>query len=67
MYNVVVYVGDMSSRDVRVIYTTSKYSNAEKFLHAYLKEHTEVCKAYIDKFYGRGDKRVLKRLREDVD
>lgn len=65
IYNVVVYVGGMSSHDTRVIYTTSKQSNAESFLHAYTKEHPEVCKAYIERSYGRQAGRDRKRFRED--
>lgn len=65
MYNVVVYIGNLASHDSRVIYTTSKEKNAEAFLHSYCKEHPEVCKAFIEKFYGRMDKRKAKYMRED--
>lgn len=67
IYNVVVYVGGMMSQDCRVIYTTSKMSNAERFLHAYVKDHPEVCKCYIERTYGRADKRNAKRMCEDYD
>jgi len=49
LYQVVVYVGDFYSHDTKTVYTCSKESGAEKFLHKYLKEHKEVCKAYIEK------------------
>lgn len=67
IYNVVVYVGGLSSHDTRIIYTSSKESNAERFLHAYLKEHEEVCKAYIERSYGHEAKRNAKYMREDEE
>lgn len=67
IYNVVVYSGGMSSHETRVVYTTAKESNAERFLHAYCKEHPEVCKAYIERIYGRENGRNAKRFREDED
>ena len=66
-YDVVVYIGNFSSHDTRVIYTTSKESNAERFLHSYLKEHPEICKAYIERSYRRFDERRAKHMREDED
>lgn len=65
IYKVVVYVGGMYSHDTRVVYTTAKESNAERFLHAYLKEHPEVCKAYIERSYGRQSSRDAKHMREE--
>lgn len=67
IYNVVVYIGGLSSHNTQVVYTTSKESKAEQFLHDYLKEHEEVCKAYIERTYGRADKRNAKYMREDED
>lgn len=49
LYKVVVYVGGLTSHDTKTVYTCSKESDAEKYLHKYLKEHPEVCKAYIEK------------------
>ena len=49
LYQVCVYVGGLSSHDTRVVYTTSKESEADTFLHKYLKDHPEVCKAYIER------------------
>ena len=65
IYNVVVYIGDFSSRETRVIYTTSKQSNAERFLAEYLREHEEINKAYIERSYDYASKRNAKRMRED--
>lgn len=67
LYNVVVYVGNLSSHDSKCVYTTSKMSNAERFLHEYTKEHPEVCKAYIERSYSREAKRNAKYMREDED
>lgn len=67
LYNVVIYVGGLSSRETRTVYTTSKESNAERFLHSYLKEHEEVQKAFIERTYGRDTKRNAKYMREDED
>ena len=67
IYRVVVYVGEFTSHDTKVVYTTSKESNAERFLHAYLKEHTEVNKAFIERTYGRTEKRNAKYMREDYE
>ena len=65
IYNVVVYVGEFTSHDTKVVYTTSKESNAERFLHGYLKEHPEVNKAFIERIYGRAEKRNAKYMREE--
>lgn len=67
IYKVCVYVGGFNSHEVKVIYTTSKMANAERFLHEYTKEHAEVCKAYIEREYGRELKRNAKRMREVDD
>lgn len=67
IYKVCVYVGGMSSHEVKVVYTTSKMSNAERFLHEYTKEHSEVCKAYIEREYTRDSRRNAKYMREDED
>ena len=65
IYLVVKYEGDINSHETRVIYTTSKESQAEKFLHAYLKNHPEVCKAYIERRFSRESVRDAKRRREE--
>lgn len=49
IYTVVVYVGGLDSHETRAIYTCSKESDAERFLHKYVKAHPEVCKAYIER------------------
>ena len=67
IYTVVVYVGDFSSHDRRVIYSTSKQSQAEKYLHDYCKEHDEVSKAYIERSFCRQAQRDAKRRYEDED
>ena len=67
LYQVCVYEGDMSSHCKKVVYTTSKESNAERFLHTYLKEHPNVCKSYIERSYGRDSRRNAKYMREDND
>ena len=67
IYNVCVYTGGFTSRESKVVYTTSKQSNAERFLHEYCRQHPEVCKAYIERSYGRNIQRNAKRLREDED
>ena len=63
LYTVVVYVGGLASHERRVIKVTSKESEAEKYLHKYLKEHDEVCKAYIDREVNTR----LERNRRDID
>lgn len=65
IYKVCVYVGGINSHESKVVYTTSKMSNAERFLHEYLDEHSEVCKAFIERSYGRDTKRSAKYMRED--
>ena len=65
IYKVVVYVGDFMSHDTRTIYTTSKMSKAEEYLHDYCNAHPEVVKAYIERSYGREDIRNAKRSYED--
>ena len=64
-YKVVIYVGGIESHDRRVIYTTSKESNAEKFLNEYLKRNPDVCKAYIERSFSRKDRRSAKRFRDE--
>lgn len=66
LYTVVVYVGGLASHDSRVVYTCSKESDAEKYLHKYLREHPEVCKAYIERAYNTRLKRNQIEL-EDED
>lgn len=66
-YNVCVYVGDFDSREVKVVYTTSKESSAQKFLHEYLRKNPDVSKAYIERKYSRNEIRRSKRMREDED
>lgn len=63
LYKVVVYVGGLSSHDTRTVYTCSKEKDAENYLHKYLKEHPEVCKAYIERDYNTR----LERNRREVD
>lgn len=67
VYNVVIYVGGFESHDKRTIYTCSKESKAEEFLHDYCREHEEVCKAYIERSYRRGDLRDRKRQFDDEE
>ena len=67
IYKVCVYLGGLDSRDAKVVYTTSKMSNAEQFLHAYTREHPEVCKAYIERSYVYSRERNAKYMREDED
>lgn len=65
MYNVCVYVGDFDSKEIRVIYSTSKESKAQDFLHEYLRKNPEICKAYIERKFSRNEGRRSKRLREE--
>lgn len=67
VYNVVIYVGDFMSHDKRTIYTCSKQSKAEQYLHDYCKSHDEVCKAYIERSYGREALRNNKRKFDDEE
>lgn len=67
IYNVFVYVGDMSSHNAKCVYTTSKQSEADKYLHDYIKKHPEVQKAYIERSYGRQNIRYAKYMREDEE
>ena len=53
IYKVVVYIGGISSHDCKVIHIDSKESEAEDFLHNYLKNHPEVCKAYIERAFNK--------------
>ena len=64
VYKVVVYIGSFESHERQVVYTTSKMSNAERFLHDYCDKHAEVSKAYIERSYGRDMKRNIKHMRE---
>lgn len=64
-YNVVIYTGEFYSHDRRVVYSSGKRANAEKFLHEFLKTHDEVQKAYIEARYGRQAGRDLKHMREE--
>ena len=64
-YNVCVYTGDFYSHDSKVVYTTSKQSNAERFLHEYCRNHPEVSKAYIERKYERNNRRQAKYMREE--
>ena len=66
-YNVCIYVGDFNSRETRVIYSTSKESNAQKFLHDYMRKNPEVQKAFIERRYSRNEDRRFKRMREEDD
>lgn len=65
IYSVVVYIGDFMSHDTRVIYTCSKESQAQRYLHTYLKSHPDVSKAYIERSTSRHTLRETKRMRED--
>lgn len=67
IYKVCIYIGGFESQDFKIVYTTSKMANAERFLHEYVKEHPQVCKAYIERSYGRDIKRNAKHMREDED
>lgn len=63
LYKVVVYVGGFTSHDTRTIYICSKESDAETYMNKYLKEHPEVCKAYIERDYNTR----LERNRREID
>ena len=52
LYRVVVYVGGLSSHSTKTVYICSKESEADKYLHDYIKAHTEVCKAYIERDFN---------------
>lgn len=65
IYTVVVYLGGLASHDSRVVYICSKESDAEKYLHKYLHEHREVCKAYIERTYNARLKRNQYELEEN--
>ena len=65
LYKVCVYVGGLYSHESKVVYTTSKMANAERFLHEYIKSHHEVCKAYIERSYTHESKRNAKYMREN--
>ena len=65
LYTVCVYVGGLSSHDCREIYTCSKESDAEKYLHKYLREHTDVTKAYIERTYNMRLKRNQYELEDE--
>lgn len=64
-YHVVIYVGGFDSRETRTIYTTSKESQAQRFLHTYLRNHPEVSKAFIERRFSRESTRDAKRRREE--
>lgn len=49
LYKVCVYVGGYSSHETKVVYTCSKESDAQAYLHKYLKKHPEVYKAFIER------------------
>lgn len=65
MYNVCIYVGDFDSKEVRVIYSTNKESKAQEYLHDYLRNNPEICKAYIERKYSRNEDRRSKYMREE--
>lgn len=65
IYNVCIYVGDFDSREVRVVYSTSKESSAQKFLHEYMRKNPDVQKAYIERKFSRNEVRRSKRMREE--
>lgn len=67
VYKVVIYVGDFYSHDKRVIYTSSKMSKAEEYLHDYCRSHPELSKAYIERSYGREEMRNAKRHYDDEE
>lgn len=67
IYQVCVYVGGFNSHSTKVVYTTSKMANAERFLHEYVEKHPEVCKAFIERSYGHDSKRKAKYMREDEE
>ena len=64
-YEVVIYIGGFDSKETRVLYTTSKEKDAERYLHTYLRSHPEVSKAFIQRSYSRNVQRRVKRFRED--
>ena len=65
IYKVVVYVGDFTSHDRRVVYTTSKESDAKKYLFDYMKDNPDISKAYIECDYNRRLNRNRVELEED--
>ena len=65
LYSVVVYVGGLASHETRVIYTCSKESKAEAYLHDYLENHPEVCKAYIEHSFNSRLNRNRVEIEED--
>ena len=65
IYSVCIYVGDFDSRETRVIYTASKESDAQKYLHDYLRKNPDVQKAYIKRKYSRNENIRSKRMREE--
>ena len=67
IYKVCVYTGGYASHTTKVIYTTSKMANAERFLHEYVEKHPEVQKAFIERYYGRDIQRNVKHIREDYE
>lgn len=62
IYNVVVYIGGFESHDRKVVYTTPKESKANEYLHKYMREHEEVCKAFIERSFNRAEMRNAKRF-----
>lgn len=67
MYNVCVYIGDFDSKEYRVIYSSSKESKAQDFLHEYLRKNPNVCKAFIERKYSRNENKRSKYLREEEE
>ena len=67
VYEVYVYVGGYNSHNAQVVYTTSKMTNAERFLNEYVDRHPEVYKAFIERSYGKKTKRNAKYMREDEE
>lgn len=56
-YEVYIYEDSYSTK-VKLVKTFRKYEQAKKFLHDYLRENTEVSRAYIEsKDNYRNDKR----------
>jgi len=51
VYIVVVYTGQGEDRAETRIYETRKREKADQYLFQYLRQHSEVDGAYIDKVY----------------
>lgn len=53
LYSVVAYVGGLESRETRVLFRSTKESEAEAYLYGYMDTHPELTKVYIERTYVR--------------